>query len=121
MKCHWLLAKSEYIPTRPKGAQSCHHEKQVSWDGWHLPKSQLVPFLGRLVGDAPSSPNTRSAASCSCFHGKRILGEGARAHQLWKFCTGLCFWDRRSSSSRMALMREAEEWPGCRSSVELVG
>uniref|UniRef100_A0A2K5D2E9 Transmembrane protein 213 n=1 Tax=Aotus nancymaae TaxID=37293 RepID=A0A2K5D2E9_AOTNA len=44
-----------------------------------------------------------------------------RADQLWKFCTVLCFWESRRSSSRIALMREAEEWPGCRSSVELVG
>nr|KAF6419605.1 transmembrane protein 213 [Rousettus aegyptiacus] len=42
------------------------------------------------------------------------------ADQLWKFCMVVCFWDSRRSSSRMALMSEAEEWPGWRSSVELV-
>lgn len=26
--------------------------------------------------------------------------------------TAACFWERRINSSRMALMREAEEWPG---------
>uniref|UniRef100_A0A8C9CLY1 Transmembrane protein 213 n=1 Tax=Phocoena sinus TaxID=42100 RepID=A0A8C9CLY1_PHOSS len=43
------------------------------------------------------------------------------ADQLWKFCTVVCFWESRSSSSRIALMREAEEWLGWRSSVELAG
>nr|KAF6470459.1 transmembrane protein 213 [Molossus molossus] len=53
-------------------------------------------------------------ASTGSGYGPRQPG-----HQLWKLCTEVCFCDSRRSSSRMALMSEAEEWPGWRSSVEL--
>ncbi|KAF6087041.1 transmembrane protein 213 [Phyllostomus discolor] len=57
-----------------------------------------------------------SLASTGSGYLAKVQGE---AHQLWKLCTAVCFWESRRSSSRMALMSEAEEWPGCRSSVEL--
>lgn len=76
-----------------------------------------APSPGDVV--LPQTP-TQLHSFRSCFHGKQYLANlhGA-ADQLWKFCTAVCFWESRRSSSRIALMREAEEWPGCRSSVEL--
>uniref|UniRef100_A0A2K6NDG9 Transmembrane protein 213 n=1 Tax=Rhinopithecus roxellana TaxID=61622 RepID=A0A2K6NDG9_RHIRO len=56
-----------------------------------------------------------------CLRSGYLANLRGEADQLWKFCTVLCFWESRRSSSRIALMREAEEWPGWRSSVELVG
>lgn len=96
----------------------CH----VTCGIWHLLKLQRAPFLGpQPRGCRPLADTPQLVSSESCFHGKRILGKMQdAAHQLWKLCTEVCFWDSRRSSSRMALMSEAEEWPGWRSSVELV-
>uniref|UniRef100_A0A8I3MQW2 Transmembrane protein 213 n=2 Tax=Canis lupus familiaris TaxID=9615 RepID=A0A8I3MQW2_CANLF len=55
-----------------------------------------------------------------CPRSRYLANLQGEADQLWKFCTAVCFWESRSSSSRIALMSEAEEWPGWRSSVELV-
>uniref|UniRef100_A0A4X1VGX2 Transmembrane protein 213 n=1 Tax=Sus scrofa TaxID=9823 RepID=A0A4X1VGX2_PIG len=55
-----------------------------------------------------------------CPRSRYLANAGGEADQLWKFCTALCFCESRRSSSRIALMSEAEEWPG-RSSVELAG
>ncbi|KAB0343078.1 hypothetical protein FD755_012843, partial [Muntiacus reevesi] len=67
---------------------------------------------GALGAVAPEEGKCRSGYLAN------VQGE---ADQLWKFCTAVCFCESRRSSSRIALMREAEEWPGWRSSVELVG
>uniref|UniRef100_A0A4W2EM93 Transmembrane protein 213 n=1 Tax=Bos indicus x Bos taurus TaxID=30522 RepID=A0A4W2EM93_BOBOX len=56
-----------------------------------------------------------------CPRSRYLANVQGEADQLWKFCTAVCFCESRRSSSRIALMREAEEWLGWRSSVELVG
>ncbi|KAF6276301.1 transmembrane protein 213 [Rhinolophus ferrumequinum] len=87
----------------------------------------FASFHSTCLAEASSNRNSTSTTHHpdpetleQCLRSGHLANVQGEADQLWKFCTAVCFWERRRSSSRIALMSEAEEWPGWRSSVELV-
>uniref|UniRef100_A0A8C3WT69 Transmembrane protein 213 n=1 Tax=Catagonus wagneri TaxID=51154 RepID=A0A8C3WT69_9CETA len=90
----------------------------------------FASFYSACLAESSSSSSSNSTLTVhhpdletleQCPRSGYLANLRGEADQLWKFCTALCFWESRRSSSRIALMREADEWPGCRSSVELAG
>lgn len=124
-KCFWLSAKeygnldrTQVVTTTPTHSKL----RELPRDVWHLRKLQLAPFRGPGAPEAPVPLQAPPAGLLGVLLPREAdtwrPPEAAEAHQLWKLCTAVCFWESRRSSSRIALMSEAEEWPGCRSSAE---